>query len=543
MNLTTIRAKYTALFSGLSIVFALSYIVNTSFVHKMEDALTDLGQTFNPSISAVLNADRDLYQARVAEISIATSNSSTVNSEWKQDFKDNAEQALERMETYKSLISNYQKDLPFLKQFNKSYEAWLGTANKVIQLAAAGNIDAARALSARESLIAFNNLRDFYDKAGEFAANASKTYTQQIIDETNQSQVFLLIISLMCIGFTLVVGILGPKYISQSLNRLSHQLDDLNQGDGDLSKRLRSRRKDEVGVVANKLDEFLQNLNELIRSIAEQSNEVITGVDELKQGAIRIKTTSGTQSDGVDAIVTAVNEMSYAIKEIAQNATLTSNEIDQVNQLTATGSKITQQAANEMQQLSNTVREASNVIADLSNNSSEIASVLDVIRGIAEQTNLLALNAAIEAARAGEQGRGFAVVADEVRTLASRTQESTQSINAMIETLQSGVEKAVMAIQRGTDTAEGTVDLANQTLDALQQITSACQKVSDVAIQTATATEQQSQVADDISQNLTLLSDQTKDNFHIAENNERQANIASGMASELTNSVSRFKLE
>jgi methyl-accepting chemotaxis protein len=234
--------------------------------------------------------------------------------------------------------------------------------------------------------------------------------------------------------------------------------------------------------------------------------------------------------------------MSYAVKEVSQHASQTSNDIEEVNSLTDEGTRITHDAVEQMNRLSDSVQDAQSVISQLADNSQSIASVLDVIRGIAEQTNLLALNAAIEAARAGEQGRGFAVVADEVRTLASRTQESTQSIQEMIETLQTGVQQAVDSISKGSGLTEATVNLSQQTLTALENIGQACGRLSEVAIQTATATEEQSQVAEDISSNLTVLSDETKESFEVAQSNGVQANDTMGLATELSDSVTRFKL-
>ena len=233
--------------------------------------------------------------------------------------------------------------------------------------------------------------------------------------------------------------------------------------------------------------------------------------------------------------------MSFAIREVAQNAQMTANEVQEVDRLTEEGSKITTDAVNEIQSLSDSVGQAKVVITKLSENSSDIASVLDVIRGIADQTNLLALNAAIEAARAGEQGRGFAVVADEVRTLASKTQQSTQDIQKMIESLQTGVEEAVQSINIGSQATQSTVDLSQKTLEALGKIAEASQRVSDMSAQTATATEEQSQVAEDVNRNLTMLADKTKDNFVISEKNGEVSANAMMLTTKLSDSVTRFK--
>ncbi|GAA5130943.1 methyl-accepting chemotaxis protein [Thalassotalea piscium] len=349
-------------------------------------------------------------------------------------------------------------------------------------------------------------------------------------------------IGIIVILLTVSLGIFAPKAMADALDNLTKQLNALNTSDGDLTKRINSTRKDEIGDVANSFDNFIDGLAELIQSIIIQTNAVIEGVNKLNDGAHQIEGTSLKQTDSVDAIVTAINEMSYAIKEVAQNANLTAEEVNKVNLLTADGTQITGEAVKEIQGLSDTVKNATDVILKLSENSSDIASVLDVIRSIAEQTNLLALNAAIEAARAGEQGRGFAVVADEVRTLAARTQQSTQDIQVMIETLQKGVKEAVTAINLGNEATKTSVDLSERTLDAFAKISTASQNVIEASSQTATATEEQSQVAEDVSKNITELSDQTSSNYQVAKNNGSDASTILGLAQELNSSVSRFKL-
>lgn len=269
---------------------------------------------------------------------------------------------------------------------------------------------------------------------------------------------------------------------------------------------------------------------------------MITGVDSLNQGVGQVTIRNQQQSESVEVIVTAVNELSYGIKDVANNAQLTTTELDQVNNLTKEGIEITNNSVKEIENLSVTIDDAANVIANLSEKSDEIASVVDTIRGIAEQTNLLALNAAIEAARAGEQGRGFAVVADEVRTLSSRTQESTQNIQQIIESLHSGVKQAVSSINIGSDASKTTVELASGTLNALDEIATACQRVSGVALQTATATEEQSQVANDISENLTTLSESTGSSLGVSKENETLSSLTYNDANDLSKLVSRFKL-
>lgn len=544
MNMHTIRFRYTALFCSLGICLTILVLMNNSLVSTTEDSLVRFGSNFNPAISAVINADRDLYQAKVAELKVLDEGISSGNIEQNYaDYQENAKQALDRFNKYKQLMSDYPDVNIQLKGFDASYNLWLKESNQVFSLVKNNQLSAAKAHANTTSQKTFDELREFYNLAGELADKKSTSVSKETISTVDSSIVILSVISGIIIILTFVIGIAAPKAMADALHDLSEKLKAINTGDGDLTKRICSKRKDEIGQVANNLDEFIDSLANLIKSIVDQSSQVITGVSELDAGATEIKETSEQQLLSVEMIVTAVNEMSYAIAEVAKNAQLTSTEIMMVNNLAHEGTDITSEAVSEIQGLSVTVEEATAVIVKLSENSQNIASVLDVIRGIAEQTNLLALNAAIEAARAGEQGRGFAVVADEVRTLASRTQQSTEDIQVMIEALKTGVDNAVTAIGKGNAATKTSVELSQKTLEALEKISEASNRVSDVAAQTATATEEQSQVSDDVSKNLTVMSDQTKVNHEVAGKNSNASETTMQLATALSNSVTRFKLE
>jgi methyl-accepting chemotaxis protein len=532
------------MFCSLAVILIILVAMNFSLVSMTEKSLVRFGSNFNPAISAVINADRDLYQAKVAELKMLTSvaNSAQAAKNY-ESYKENAKQAYDRIQKYKGLMSDYPDVLEKLNEFERSFNTWKRESDQVFILVNANELEKAKVQSAGISNSTFESLRDFYNIAGESADEKSSADSKNTISSVNYRQNVLLTGSVIVVLLTLFIGVAAPKAMSDALLALSSKLKDLNSGDGDLTQRINSTRKDEIKQVADDFDELIAGLAVLIKSITEQSSKVIDGVDKLDVGAQNINQTSNQQLESVEMIVTAVNEMSYAIAEVSQNAQLTSTEINEVNHLANEGSEITNNAVNEIKGLSLTVGEAAQVISKLSVNSQDIASVLDVIRGIAEQTNLLALNAAIEAARAGEQGRGFAVVADEVRNLASKTQQSTENIQAMIEALQKGVEDAVESINKGNSATQTSVELSQQTLEALDKITLASTRVSDVAAQTATATEEQSQVASDVSKNLTIMSDHINRNHEVSEKNSQLAGETMGLATTLSDSVTRFKLD
>jgi len=241
-------------------------------------------------------------------------------------------------------------------------------------------------------------------------------------------------------------------------------------------------------------------------------------------------------------VATAMNEMAMTAQEVAQNAANTATGAEDANQQALQGHEIVTNTVDGITDLASGIQTASNSIDKVSSDSQEIGRVLDVIKGIAEQTNLLALNAAIEAARAGEQGRGFAVVADEVRSLASRTETSTQEIQQMIERLQQGSEHAVTLMQASNQQADKSVEQASLAGDALQQITQSVASINDMAAQIATAAEEQTSVNEEINRNITNISTISDSTSVEADNTHHSSKDLETLATNLNLLVSQFKV-
>ena len=543
MNFQSLRVKYTTMFLSAAVFITALILMYVSLISTMEGGLVSLGEKFNPAISAVINADRDLYQARAAELEVISHGEDPAQFEaLHENYSENAQQAIDRMRKFQRLMSQHPSIVQNTQGVEVQYLRWKEASSRVFSLVKAKNFSQARQVLNGESLNEFNKLRKYYDAASEATDEQSLALSSEILASVTTQENVLLLISFFVVIGTLAIGFIAPKTMSDALIDLTEKLQDISQGDGDLTKRINSNRPDEIGDIANSLDQFVNDLGILIGNIANESSQLVNSVDKISDGTQQVNNVSAQQLDEMERIANAVLQMSDAINEVATNAQLTSNEIKQVNELTVKGSEITQATVKTIEGVSKAVGDASQVISQLSENSKDIASVIDVIRGIAEQTNLLALNAAIEAARAGEQGRGFAVVADEVRTLASRTQQSTQDIQKMIENIQQGGTQAVISIEQGHKATHEGVALAKQTLTGLDEISLATIRVLEIATKTATASEQQSSVANELRDGLDSLTQSSRANVSTSDHNGELAMQTKQFANSLSESVSHFKL-
>ena len=345
---------------------------------------------------------------------------------------------------------------------------------------------------------------------------------------------------LLLFGFSLVIIF---KIQFKDLERVAVALNDIAEGEGDLTVRIKTANQhDEIGMLATGFNRFVERLHGMIsrmHSIAGQlEKQAATSSSSAANTSQRIE----VQQDEVTMVATAVTEMATATEEIASNAEHTAQTAKGAVGLSSHGQTQVLQSQKSIRTLASEVETAGNIIGELHAHSQKINSILLTISGIAEQTNLLALNAAIEAARAGEQGRGFAVVADEVRVLSQRTHSSTQEIQAMIETLQQTAAKAVKSMTQSHEMAEISVADATSASESLVQISKAITDISDMAIQIATAAEEQTSVTSEINRN-------TESIRHVSENLSTEAQVSmeqakglAQLAASLQQEVGRFRL-
>lgn len=373
----------------------------------------------------------------------------------------------------------------------------------------------------------------------EINSNISEQVAASVV---TARKIMLVLVSVM-LFIIAAIFFVYKTMIARKLAVLNDSLSELAEGSSDLTKHLDDSGNDEIAGLARNFNQFLENHRSFIRKIAESAQQLTDSSHAMAGTTQQAKEDAAEQKEQISLVATAVNEMSATIQEVASSTAAAETSTHQAKEETASGAQVVEDNIQIINTLANEIERAAEVIQALKSDSQGIGTVLDVIRGISEQTNLLALNAAIEAARAGEHGRGFAVVADEVRTLASRTQKSTVEIQQMIERLQQGADSAVTVMDKGIETVGISVKQTTQAGETLASITGAVNNISDVNAQIASAIEEQSIVAEDINQNVVsidaLAQRGDEASTEIAAANEQLQQLANN----LSTLIQQFKID
>ncbi|AOV18755.1 hypothetical protein BJI67_16065 (plasmid) [Acidihalobacter aeolianus] len=355
------------------------------------------------------------------------------------------------------------------------------------------------------------------------------------------------IVSLSLLALALIVGsALVTTAVMSMRTRLRstvETMEDIAQGEGDLTRRMASQGRDELDHLADAFNKFVARIQNVVSQVAGSTAQLAAAAEELSATSEETGRHVINQQSETDQVATAINEMSATVQEVARNASDASRAAQEADHATKEGRQVVEHSIGSIQQVAGEVEQAAEVIRTVERDSVEIGRVLEVINGISEQTNLLALNAAIEAARAGEQGRGFAVVADEVRTLAKRTQDSTEEIRAMIERLQGGSKQAVAAMDSGHKRAQASVDQAQAAGVSLNTIAQAVTKINDMNALIASAAEEQSSVAEEINRNVTNISQGTQQTAAGAQQTTTASEDLARLSAELQTLVNQFRIQ
>ncbi|WP_345888342.1 methyl-accepting chemotaxis protein [Shewanella algae] len=450
-----------------------------------------------------------------------------------------------------------RRDLSYLNKFDSNIERFNEALSaSLLDYSVRSNIEqlmskyqqSFKSLVTKEQQLGLDESKGMMGQLREaiFATESSSTKLRELAIakvENEQQNSFMLglalfgLIALVLVISTVVIirSIMGPvERITGVISRIEQQKD--------LSLRCDVGSNDELGMIGRHFNSMVESFQKLIEQVIESVDAMRQSCEELSRNAISASEGVSKQLNETDMVATAITEMGATIDEIAKNTELAAGKAEQTHHNAQEGQIGVEDTISKIQSLAQQLDDSANVVAELEKDSQTIGSVLDVIRGIAEQTNLLALNAAIEAARAGEQGRGFAVVADEVRSLAMRTQESTEEIASIIQTLQSRTHSIVDIMEQSQKQGGESAQQAASAGTLLAQINADVTNIMDMSTQIAAAIEEQSMVAAEVNKNVVVIRDIAEESAQAAEENATASDEVRHRADYLHQAVSQFKI-
>ena len=503
-------------------------------ITKRDAALVEYSQRSRANINMMRRNEKNLF--------IAIGNTSSTE-EFKKRWDDALAHTNERLDAMNKLVET-PKDKETLSTIKKSIDAYATGFRTVYDQIQAGKVTTAQG---------GNEAIDPYVKPAKLSETMINDFAIQIDKQmkdmvkeaegaANKVQISVLLLAVIASLFAIIAAILIVRSITKPLALFLERTTDIAQGEGDLTKRMEVSGSDEIAQISRMFNQFIDKLHGIISLISTTSSQVAAASSQLNSTSERIATGAEEVAAQSATVATAGEQMSATSSDIAQNCQMAAEGAQRASKSATNGATVVETTVAVMGQIAEKVQESARTVESLGARSDQIGAIIGTIEDIADQTNLLALNAAIEAARAGEQGRGFAVVADEVRALAERTTRATKEIGEMIKAIQRETKGAVAAMEQGVQQVEtGTIEAAKSG-DALRDI---LEQVNDVATQVnqiATAAEEQTATTSEISNNMQQITQVVQDTASGAHQSASAASQLYGNAEELQRLVRQFKL-
>lgn len=452
----------------------------------------------------------------------------------------------QRISQVEAARTSYEKPIAseaergFYNDFQKLWSDYLQLKNRMLQLSSANQLDELKVVLNEELLKNSDAINVVLGKLVDINADSTTKSNQSAAQSYSTSVATAITLLVIVALLTVLLAWLLTRSIVQPVDQALRAAEEI--ASGDLTKHIRVTGKDEPARLLMAMRTMQEKLRHTLERISGSSSQLAAASEELSSITDESARGLNRQNDEIQMAATAVTEMSSAVEEVARNAMTTSEASKHSASAAQEGQGRVLETVSSIEHMTSEVQTTACLVGELASQSRDIGKVLDVIRGLADQTNLLALNAAIEAARAGEAGRGFAVVADEVRALAHRTQESTREIEQMIMSIQNGTEQAVNSMESSTTRAGSTLEVARRAGEALEEITRAISEINERNLVIASAAEEQAQVAREVDHNLVNIRDLSVQSSEGARDTTAASQELSRLAVELNTLVSHFKV-
>ncbi|HVN48536.1 MAG TPA: methyl-accepting chemotaxis protein [Bacteroidota bacterium] len=533
----------TKLFITFGIILMLTASLGLFSIRKLStvnNGTIDIATNWLPSVKVLSDINYMFARLRVSQFQILLSNTQQEIQKYENDVEERLGTIRKYQKIYEPLISSHEESSGYEK-YKSDLELYVSQGHQLDDLVHSNkrpeSISWMRVdMKAQyDKVVAdLNVLINLNNKGSEESAKLSA-------DTFVSSRTAIIVVLIISMGLGLLLALFITRTISQPLNEMGRQAEVI--ASGDLTVLVHHQSHDEIGKLAesfrkmvNGLRETLQQVMTLSSAVASASSEISSSTEEMAAGAQE-------QTSQAGEVASAVEEMTKTIIENSKNAGSAAATARQAKQSAEQGGRVVDQTIRGMKEIAKVVRKSASTVQELGKSSDQIGKIISVIDDIADQTNLLALNAAIEAARAGEQGRGFAVVADEVRKLAERTTKATKEIADMIKKIQSDTKGAVISMDEGTSKVDEGIAFADQAGVALKEIVATSQQLTDMVAQIAVASEQQSSASEQISKNVEAISAVTSETATGNQQIARASEDLNRLTENLQQLVERFRLD
>lgn len=532
----SIKAKIIALAGAAIIGFIISLAVTASINSENSERIQKVRDVYFP---VVQKSDANLVKLHQIKELLNTA-VSTGEEEFIQNANLLKKEILTNVEAIIVLwLEQSSESEKIREQFKKYYSAAYEVSNGMLT----GTLDMSNMSEKIDNMN--NSLKVVNESMEKLSVKALHDFNETVEASNSDAQKALtlgMLVTGVTITILLLLGWSTASSIGTALRSLLGSLKDIASGDGDLTKRIEKTSNDELGDVVDWFNQFVDKLHHSISDVVKSTTPLTALSSDLGSLTGETLSISSEQNRATEQVSLVVEEMVSSVQAVSSNANSASEAANQADKAAKDGREIVDKTVASIIGLAEEVERAGEVIRKLESDTENVGTILDVIKGIAEQTNLLALNAAIEAARAGEQGRGFAVVADEVRTLASRTQDSTQEIQKVIEELQAAAQSAVEVMGQSKQRAQTSVDQASQTGESLAAITERVEAITEMNMQIATAAEEQERAAHSIKENVLGIKDTSEATMRSIQKVEQASTSLVDISGNLQRVTGEFKV-